>query len=50
MANILVLFAEKNVKSFCIAKDAHMFAAKISMFLKILLATTVKEFVFCLLS
>ena len=29
------IFSEKNVGSFCIAKDAHIFAAKISMYLKI---------------
>ena len=29
------IFAEKNVSSFCIAKATHIFAAKISMYLKI---------------
>ena len=35
MANTLIFFAEKNVSSFCIAKATHIFAAKISMYLKI---------------
>ena len=35
MANTLIFFVEKNVSSFCIAKATHIFAAKISMYLKI---------------
>ena len=35
MANTSMFFAEKNMSSFCIAKATHIFAAKISMYLKI---------------
>ena len=45
MANTLIFFAEKNVSSFCIAKATHIFAAKISKYLKNTLAKTVNEFV-----
>ena len=44
--NVHRYFLLKKVRSFCIAKATHIFAAKISMLLKIpLIATTVNEFV-----
>ena len=35
ICNILIVFAEKNVSSFCTAKATHIFQQKISAYLRI---------------